>query len=393
LKTHLARVGDLAIQLRGVTFAKSDVTDSSGEGLVPILRAGNITDHGLTFEDLVYVPDAKVSERQLLQPNDVVIAASSGSLSIVGKAARVEAPLRASFGAFCKVLRPSGNIDPGYFAHYFRTSEYRRRISAAAEGANINNLRSSDLNDLQIPVPAVDQQRRIAHVLDSADSLRAKRRAGLDWIARLRASLMFHLATVSRGAQSCQLDSLVANGDRINYGVLQPGSHVDGGVPIIRVADIVDGRVRRDRLKTISRSVDGAYDRSRIGGNEVLLSCVGTIGLVAVVTEQDVGSNIARAVARIPIESEVLRRYVAAYLRTPAVQRYFSAELRTVAQPTLNIKQIRALEVPLPNEAQLVRFDELLAVIDRYDDLQHRGLAQLDAVFASLQHRAFAGAL
>jgi type I restriction enzyme, S subunit len=188
VKAPVARVGDLAIQLRGVTFAKADASEVAAAGLVPILRAGNIADEGLRFDDLVYVPEAKVSERQFLRPGDVVIAASSGSLSVVGKAARVTSPVRASFGAFCKVLRPSEGVDPNYFAHYFRTREYRQRMTAAAEGANINNLRSADLDDLEIRLPSVDEQRRIARVLDAADRLLTLRRTGLARLDALAAS-------------------------------------------------------------------------------------------------------------------------------------------------------------------------------------------------------------
>jgi type I restriction enzyme S subunit len=148
----VCRVGDLADQIRGVTFKKADASSSPAPGLMPVLRAGNITEDGLTYVDLVYVPESKVSSKQRVKRNDVVIAASSGSIDVVGKAARALEDFQGGFGEFCKVLRPRDSVDPAYFAHFFKTPEYRKKISFLAAGININNLRNEDLDDLVLTV-------------------------------------------------------------------------------------------------------------------------------------------------------------------------------------------------------------------------------------------------
>jgi type I restriction enzyme S subunit len=176
----MRRVGDVAEQIRGVTYAKGDVYDRPTPGAVPVLRAGNIQDGGLLLDDdLVYVLQDRISPEQYLRPGDVVVATSSGSLDVVGKAGRVELEMRASFGAFCKVLRPSPDVDSRYFAHWFSTPGYRRRVSNLAAGANINNLRNEHLDDLDIPVPSMAEQVRIADLLDKADAIRRKRKAAI----------------------------------------------------------------------------------------------------------------------------------------------------------------------------------------------------------------------
>jgi type I restriction enzyme S subunit len=78
-----------------------------------VLRAGNITDEGLVFDDLVFVPAERISVKQRIRQHDVVIVASSGSLDVVGKAAPALADYEGGFGAFCKVLRPGSKVDPG----------------------------------------------------------------------------------------------------------------------------------------------------------------------------------------------------------------------------------------------------------------------------------------
>ena len=169
------KIGDLITQVRGVTYSSGDAIDVYKEGYVELLRANNIAEGHLTFDDVTYVPKSKVNEKQYLKQNDIVIAASSGSISVVGKAASFNANRLATFGAFCKVLRPNENVDARYIANYFQTSTYRRTVSALAEGANINNLRNEHIDNLDIFLPPLAEQKRIAEILDKAAEIKAKR--------------------------------------------------------------------------------------------------------------------------------------------------------------------------------------------------------------------------
>ena len=193
MSLNLVRVGDLSDQIRGVTYGKEDASKSSADGYLPVLRAGNITDYGLVYNDLVYVPAGKVSAKQKLRTGDIVVAASSGSLDVVGKTAPVLCDFDGGFGAFCKVLRPNARAEPKYFAQFFKTPRYRKTISALAAGANINNLRNEHLDELLVPVPPLPEQRRIAAILDQADALRAKRREALAQLDSLTQSIFIEM--------------------------------------------------------------------------------------------------------------------------------------------------------------------------------------------------------
>jgi type I restriction enzyme S subunit len=84
---------DLFSLVRGVSYDKSDASDQPGDDFVPILRANNISAGRIVTDDLVYVPRRYVSAHQFLRAGDLLIAASSGSRTVVGKAARAdEAP-------------------------------------------------------------------------------------------------------------------------------------------------------------------------------------------------------------------------------------------------------------------------------------------------------------
>jgi len=340
-----------------------------------------------------YVPVPSDLERFLIRDGDVLFNATN-SAELVGKTALVSGLTEpTTFSNHFLRLRPDPTrVEPAFLARWlqwqFRRGTFEAMCQRWVGQAAVKRKR---LLSVELRLPGLDEQRRIARILDAAEALRVKRREAAAWTARLPQSLLAQ--TISRLPNelgpSCALASFVAEGDRINYGVVQPGADVDGGVPLIRAGDLVDGKVRRDKLRTIDPAVDASYRRSRLVGNEILVSCVGSIGAVAMTNPNDIGSNIVRAIARVPIASAPLRGYIAAYLGTAHVQRYFVAELRTVAQPTLNIKQIRELAVPVPPDAWLNGFATRAAAIDRLLERQLAQLTNLDALFAALQHRAF----
>ena len=174
----MSKLEDIMAQVRGLSYSKKDVLKNYTIGYVPVLRAGNIQERQIVEEDYVYVPRELIREKQYLKRGDILIAASSGSLSIVGKAAMIKENMEATFGAFCKVLRPiTKKVDSHYFNHYFETQYYKRTIKNLAEGANINNLKTGDFDNLTIPLPPLPQQKKIAAILDAADAYRQKTKA------------------------------------------------------------------------------------------------------------------------------------------------------------------------------------------------------------------------
>ena len=188
-------LSDVAQIIRGVTYKREQSTDSPSEGALPVLRATNITGAALTLDELVYVPSENISNEQILRPGDVVIASSSGSKEIVGKAgAFVGGSFVGSFGAFCTGLRPSAFLSPAYFGYYFQTRTYRKSVSELSAGSNINNLKTGDLASQNFPLPPAPEQTRIVakleELLSDLDAGVAELQAAQKKLAQYRQSLL-----------------------------------------------------------------------------------------------------------------------------------------------------------------------------------------------------------
>lgn len=162
MKTQTIPLSEVATFVRGVTFDKSQQESSQNNSNVPLLRAGNIGKELDVENDLIFVPKSIVSPAQLLRKGDIAICLSSGSPKIVGKTAPILSDWTGSVGAFCGIIRPYDVIDSEYLSLWFRSSAFTDWRDEQARGANIQNLRFSELATLEITVPKDDEQRRIA---------------------------------------------------------------------------------------------------------------------------------------------------------------------------------------------------------------------------------------
>ena len=285
-----------------------------------------------------------------------------------------------------KILEPRRGFDANFVFQFLRTI----RLPELGYSRHFKYLQR-----VIVPKPPLEEQRRIAAILDQADDLRRKRRLALEKLDALPQAIFQEMFgdELSRG-RFCSLESIIDDTDRINYGVVQPGTDVSGGTPLVRVANIVSNDFRLESLRRISAAVESQYKRSRLRGFEILVACVGSVGAVALATPDYVGFNIARAVARIPVDAKRANRvYIAAFLKLPQTQRYFVAQTRTVAQPTLNIKQLA--ETPIldaPRDSQ-DKYAERIAAVDDAIGWQRQHLERCDQLFASIQHHAFADTL
>lgn len=174
------KLGEIADQIRGVTYKADDVEETLNDNSIILLRANNISNNGMiNYNDIIYVKKNKVDSDQLIKKNDILICASSGSVNLVGKAAQIKEDKLLSFGAFCKVIRPK-NIHAIYLGYFFQSPYYRKKISSLAQGANINNIRNDDIDNLMINIYDDAKTQKIVAVLDKVTILISRRKEQLE---------------------------------------------------------------------------------------------------------------------------------------------------------------------------------------------------------------------
>jgi type I restriction enzyme, S subunit len=432
---NVTSLQDVADLIRGVTYTKPEAKDRPHPGYIPLLRATNIGNELATESGLLYVPSERVSAAQLLQVDDIVLAASSGSVSVVGKSARLVSAWPGTFGAFCAVLRARPGIQAKYLALYVKSHAVRQRWSDAARGTNINNLKRDDLLSTPIPIPPLGEQRRIVDILedhlsrlDAADSgldaggRKADAFGALIAEAAYRGSLVHEIVPIEEAlgmpaasrrrrdftaprrcpewplptgwswASIDEVSALVIDGDH------NPPRRVPTGVPHITAKGVRGGAIVLDGCTYVSaEGFAQTSARYRPVEGDVIVTCVGTIGRVAVVPPDLVFSADRNLAAVRLAPDRMLPQFLALILGSVSLQRHMHGASGSTAQPHLYLKDLRSLPVvvpPLETQAGLVSAaHELLASRARFAKEIAVTRLRLMAMRRSLLTAAFSGRL
>jgi type I restriction enzyme S subunit len=168
------------------------------------------------------------------------------------------------------------------------------------------------------------------------------------------------------------------------YGVVQPGKSTLDGVPMLRVNNFQNDSVNLTDVMRIAPEIEEKYERTRIQAGDVLLTIVGSVGQVAIASEELAGWNIARAVAMIRPKSADLSRWIAFALRSPQAQHQLGVTANTTVQTTINLKDLRELKIPFPKEKDRRAITQILGSLDDRIELNRRMNETLEAMARSL---------
>ena len=186
-----------------------------------------------------------------------------------------------------------------------------------------------------------------------------------------------------------RLDACVRRDAPICYGILMPGPHCNYGVPVVKVRDVIDGRIVESGLLLTHPNIDDAYRRSRLAAGDLLVTIRGTTGRLAVVPASLEGANITQDTARVRPSTDIDAKYLYFALCAAHLQRQIA--LHTIGQAVrgINIRDVKDLAVVLPDSAveqraiaaALSDVDALLGGLDRLiakkRDLKQAAMQQL----------------
>jgi type I restriction enzyme S subunit len=310
--------------------------------------------------------------------------------------------LNMGFGAFCKVLRPNSKVDHAYFAHFFKTRSYRQKVSSLAAGANINNLRNEHLDDLPFPLPPLEEQRRIAAILDQTETLRTQRRTALALLDSLTQSLFLDMFGEG-DSHRWPVTSIGEIVDEENGGIrtgpfgsqLLHSEFVDEGVAVLGIDNAVNNEFRWSERRYITHAKYEDLKRYTVRPGDVLITIMGTCGRCAVVPEDIPLAINTKHLCCISVDrKKVVPDYLHAYfLRHPTARKYLEQTAKGAIMSGLNMGIIKAMPIALPPLPLQQTFATRIAAIEALQATHRRALAAQGALFASLQQRAFAGQL
>ena len=368
-----ASLGEYATLVNGRAYKQEELLDSG----TPVLRIQN-----LNGGDRWYYSDLSLPQDKYCDKGDLLFAwsASFGPYLWNG-------PTAIYHYHIWKVL-PGRLLDKGFLYHLlgFLTA----RVKSESHGASMLHMTKARMEALEIPLRPLEEQRRIAAILDKASALKQQSLKALAQVESLGIARLEQLLIKNQESLTPRrLEELCATGAPITYGILQPGPDLDQGIPYVRPSEIKNSQIDIKRLKKTSFEIAVKYRKSELKAGDILLTIVGTIGETALVPPELEGGNITQSSARVRIDpSLACPAYIYHFFKSQHALRQISRDRLGVAVERLNLHHVRDMEILcLPMEVQDkfgAEVHSLAQLVSRHSLLAQRTSSLLNSLSNSL---------
>jgi type I restriction enzyme, S subunit len=345
------------------------------------------------------VPWCEAAEREAsaahLNAGDIVFARTGAT---TGKSFLVRhCPESAVFASYLIRVRLSKVADPVYVSHFFQTPDYWAQISRSAKGVAQPGVNASTLKTLELPLPPLPEQRRIAAILDQADALRAKRREALGLLDGLAQAVFVEMfgdpaSNPLRWRIGCIADLL----ESASYGTSEK-SAASGAFPVLRMNNLTrSGDLDLSDLKYMDLP-DALHGRYLVRSGDVLFNRTNSAELVGKTAMVPAGTRplaYAGYLIRLRVNAENDSTYLSRFLNTTYAKKLLRSMCKSIiGMANINATEIQAMAVAIPPLKLQRDFASRIQAIESLKITHRAALAESDALFASLQHRAFTGQL
>lgn len=288
-----------------------------------------------------------------------------------------------------KVLQPKKeNCDTKYLYYFFLS------INVPNTGYNRH---FKYLKKLKIPIPPLDQQKKIATILDEADAYRQKTKALISKYDELTQSLfldMFGDPVTNPNRWEKVLFSDIAtfhNGDRgKNYP--SQSAFIEEGIPFINAGNLSNYSISATGLNFISRERYDLLNAGKIIIGDILFCLRGSLGKFAINSTVDIGA-IASSLVLIRVNQQAALEYITGLLKSNYIKGLIEKFDNGSSQPNLSAKSVKEFLIPTPPIKLQNQFAERAQAIESQKAQAQASLTQAEDLFNSLLQRAFKGEL
>lgn len=264
-------------------------------------------------------------------------------------------------------------------------------------GTSQPQIIKSNIERINIPLPPLPEQKRIAGILDQADALRRLRARALEKLSTLGQAIFQEMfGNVTLNPMGWPIRPVGEVCTRVSVGVVvKPASYYqEAGVPAIRGTNIKESGINTDDLVYFTTDAnEGVLRKSRIWAGDVVAVRSGRPGLAAVVPPELDGVNSIDVLIATPNADFISPEFLRDFINSPGGRRMVLAESRGQVQQHFNVKSLSEAKIIIPPRERLHEYGSRLAVLSDKARVVHSSSMLMNNLFTSLQHRAFRGEL
>ncbi|MBD2254700.1 restriction endonuclease subunit S [Nostoc parmelioides] len=374
------QLGSVAEFINGAAFKPEDW----GESGLRIIRIQNLTDPSKPFNRT----ERTVSELVRVQPGDLLVSWSA-TLGVFEWGGADEALLNQHI---FRVLPNEKIVNKRYLRHGLEVAilDMKKHL----HGATMQHINRGEFLSTKLYLPPLEEQRRIAEILDCAEEIRSKRREAIAQLDSLTQAIFLEMFGNPIENKKGWLLSQLGKVAIVERGKFTPRprndpSYYGGKFPFIQTGDISSSSGRLTKWNQTLNEKGVAVSRSFPPGTVVIAIVGATLGMTAIL---EVEVYCPDSVVGIQVHPEkASAEYIEQVLRF--WRPIFIAKAPETARANINLETLRPLKIPVPSIELQQEFAHRVEAVEKLKAAHRASLSELDALFASLQHRAFRGEL
>lgn len=357
--------------------------------------------HALTEVPWIASEGAPSRCRQVLRGGDTVFSTVRPYLE---KIAYIDGNLDGEFAStgFC-VLRPSEAVEPRFLYYFASSPGLIDQVLPKQKGVSYPAVLEREVKACSIPLPDVQEQRRIVsileeHLSDLDDAAAGLRGAGAKSTAMVAAA---RRTAVERGAEVGEQTTVGQRAILVEYGTSHK-AHEDpgeGDIPVLRMGNVQDGRIEFAPLKYLSPAAPGVRNLLLKRG-DLLFNRTNSAELVgkSAVFEADIEATFASYLIRVRFNSSVRPEWANIVVNSPQGRAYITAiASQQVGQANVNGTKLKAFPLPVPSltdqDEFIQSFREFESAAERLRAQTSRSLARTASLRRALLAAAFSDRL
>lgn len=365
---------------------------------VRVIRLQNIGIGKLLEDDIAFISKEHFRSlpRHHCRPGDVIIG-TLGDPNLRACILPSSIP-EALNKADCLLLRLDEDLaDRRFISAVLNSDRTVQLAQRLVRGQTRGRISMGRLKELKIPLPPLAEQKRIAGILDAADALRAKRR---DSLAQLDSLLKSSFLDLFGDPVSNPMEwPVVTIGDLLTstaYGTSKKAHTSESGLACLRMNNITyAGGWDFSSLKYVDLEPK-EISKNTVKRGQILFNRTNSKELVGktAVYRRDTPMAFAGYLVRGITNAEADPEYISAFLNLPQGKAILQGMCKSiVGMANINAQEFKSIPIPKPPLPMQRRFAAIVESVERQKERQRAHLAELDALFAALQHRAFRGEL
>ncbi len=391
----MVKLGDVLSIIRGVTFKPTNQVEPLSEGSTVVMRTKNVQRSGLDISDLIAIPDGFIKrEEQYLRPEDMLIS-SANSWELVGKISFIEKlPANSTAGGFISIIRAKEERVTPKYLYYWLILEYTQiKIrNCGQRTTNISNLNLGRFKELLIPLPPLDEQRRVAAILDKTAGIRQKREKAIKLADNfLRATFLDMFGDPVENPKRWNIKPLADQIVHANNGVSRRRKEdTNEGDIVLRLQDVHYSGITFNKELNRIKLVDKEKKTARVEYDDLLFIRVNGnpnyVGRTAVFKSYNEPVYHNDHLIRIRLGDEYNSDFLCYLINSPTSRKIISKRIKTSAgQHTISQDGIVKLEFYRPP----IEMQEKFVSIKNKIESSFNKTDDCEGLFISLSHKLF----